>query len=370
MPQQLLDIDDVVDKSIEEDEDIVLPEEYLINSFGADYTVDSLVNRLQRGDIYIPSFQRDYVWSQKEASRFIESLLLGLPVPGIFLARESLTNKLIVIDGQQRLKTLQFYYTGEFKPDSSLTHSRKFQLQRVQKKFEGLTYSELDEKYRIRLDDSIIHATIVQQEFPRESTLDYSKHYSSSIYHIFERLNNGGLKLTPQEIRSAIFYGEFISMIEELNDYPAWRSIYGAYNGRMKDAELIIRFLALLNNLENYRRPMVEFLNEFAEKYRNADSEQLYHFRQQFTLTIDAASKALGYQIFRLNKSINAALFDSAMIGIHSAVTSPHYNSDTLKIQYAALLENTEYKNLIAQSTSDDNNVRKRIEIANSILSK
>src|SRR5258708_20925159 len=97
-------------------DDVVAQDRYDITSFGADYDVEGLVRRLQRGDIWIPDFQRGYVWTQLMASRFIESLLLGLPVPGVFFARETETNRLMVIDGQQRLKTLQFFYEGYFDP--------------------------------------------------------------------------------------------------------------------------------------------------------------------------------------------------------------------------------------------------------------
>lgn len=73
---------------------------YDITSFGADYDVDGVVRRLSKGEIFAPPFQRDYVWNIKHASRFIESLLLGLPVPGIFLAKDVATNKFLIIDGQ------------------------------------------------------------------------------------------------------------------------------------------------------------------------------------------------------------------------------------------------------------------------------
>ena len=86
-------------------DDGIPPGYYSITSYGADYPIDGLIKRLDRGDIIIPKFQRSYVWKIEQASRLIESFLLGLPVPGIFLARENETNKLIVIDGQQRLKS-------------------------------------------------------------------------------------------------------------------------------------------------------------------------------------------------------------------------------------------------------------------------
>ena len=93
-------------------EEEVLDFTYSITSYGADYPVDSLVNRLRNEKIKIPDFQRGFVWNIKQASRFIESLLLGLPVPGIFLSRDMDSADLLVIDGQQRLKSLLFFYDG------------------------------------------------------------------------------------------------------------------------------------------------------------------------------------------------------------------------------------------------------------------
>src|SRR5689334_16025480 len=94
------------DAELEDESSAPRPLQYSITSYGADYPVDSLVKRIQVGDIFVPEFQRHFVWKHPQASRFIESLLLGLPVPGIFLSRDEETNKLLVIDGQQRLETL------------------------------------------------------------------------------------------------------------------------------------------------------------------------------------------------------------------------------------------------------------------------
>ena len=163
----------VIDPSDEE----VLDFTYSITSYGADYPVDSLVNRLRNKKIRIPPFQRGFVWSEEKASRFIESLLLGLPVPGIFLSRDMDSADLLVIDGQQRLKSLLFFYDGHIE-------EKVFRLKNVQERFEGKTYKELETDDKQRLDDSIIHATIVKQDEPSED--------NSSIYLIFERLNTGG----------------------------------------------------------------------------------------------------------------------------------------------------------------------------------
>ena len=127
--------DGVEDESKTEAEDIV---QFNISSYGADYTVDSLVKRMRTEAFFVPPFQRAYVWTLNQASRFIESLLLGLPVPGIFLYKEPSTNKHLIIDGQQRLKTLQFFWDGNF-------GERKFRLANISKQWIGLTYDELDE---------------------------------------------------------------------------------------------------------------------------------------------------------------------------------------------------------------------------------
>lgn len=230
----------------------VLPFIYSITSYGADYPVDALVKRLGKKDVFIPPFQRGYVWTLRQASRFIESLLLGLPVPGIFLAKEKESQKLLVIDGHQRLKTLEYFYIGDFKEKGE-----GFLLKDVQEKFEGKGYKTLAESDRIKLDDSIIHATIVKQEEPSEDI--------SSIYHIFERLNTGGSLLQPQEIRACIYHGEFNELLNELNKNKNWRSIYGKASERLKDRELLLRFFALIYRYkipENDNVRLIDFLTK------------------------------------------------------------------------------------------------------------
>ncbi len=177
------DDEEKIEDPIEESSE-VLPFTYSITSYGADYPVDAIVKRLDAKDIFIPPFQREYVWTFRQACRFIESLLLGLPVPGIFLAKEKDSQKLLVIDGHQRLKTLQYFYQVDFKD-----RGKGFSLKDVQTQFEGKNYKTLDSDYRIKLDDSIIHATVVKQDKPTED--------NSSIYYIFERLNTGGSLLQP-----------------------------------------------------------------------------------------------------------------------------------------------------------------------------
>ncbi|MDJ0677821.1 MAG: DUF262 domain-containing protein [Calothrix sp. MO_167.B42] len=338
-------------------DDIVAPIRYEISSYGADYDVEGLVKRLNRGDILVPSFQRNYVWNQAEASRFIESLLLGLPTPAIFLARESDSNKLLVIDGQQRLKTLQFFYNGYFNPQIDEKREKVFKLLNVQPEFESLTYEKLDENDKIKLNDSLIHAIIIKQDSPQRD--------NTSIYHIFDRLNSEGRSLNPQEIRSAVDHGEFIDMIRDLNEYENWRKIYGKKNSRLKDQELIMRFLAFYFDIENYQRPMKEFLNRFSQKHRHADTNFLKLCRKLFTSTIDIVFESIGQKAFRPIRAINAAVFDSVMVAIaRRRENKPNSDFTELKQAYDELLKDPEYTTLLSSDTSDEQKVENRFKKA------
>lgn len=105
---------------------------YQISTSGADFDVDGLVKRFDRGTIYRPEFQRNFVWTWPQASKFIESILLGLPIPSVFLFREEDTQKLLIVDGLQRLTTLHAFKKGRLP-----YNDRIFKLKDVKPKFEG-----------------------------------------------------------------------------------------------------------------------------------------------------------------------------------------------------------------------------------------
>tara|TARA_R110002050_G_C8952967_1_gene513551 strand:- start:520 stop:1614 length:1095 start_codon:yes stop_codon:yes gene_type:complete len=344
---------------VEDGEESSSPQIYGISSYGADYDVDGLVKRLKRGDIFIPPFQRDYVWNQAEASRLIESLLLGLPVPGVFLAKESDSNKLSVIDGQQRLKSLLFFYEGFFNPKEGDTRKRVFKLKNVQEKFEGKTYEDLEEDDRINLDDSIIHATIIKQETPTDD--------NTSIYHVFERLNTGGRKLTPQEIRSAIYIGKLNDLISDLNEHPSWRELFGKKNNRLKDQEMILRFFAIYTSLDSYSKPLKEFLNKFNGRYRNPTEAELERLGNLFRRTTDVIYERIGKNAFRPDRVFNAAAFEVLMVGIAKRIDDD-INLEVFAENINTLYKNQEFVDSITRATSDGKVVEERHKLFNDFI--
>jgi len=337
------------ENKFEDVEDEEIDYRYDITSYGADYPVDSIVKRINDDVIFVPSFQRKFVWNISQASKFIESLVLGLPVPGIFLGKESSTGKLLIIDGQQRLLTLKCFYDGIFK-------GREFVLSGLKSDLNGRTFKTLEPSDKIRLNDSIIHATIVKQDQPNDE--------ESSIYLIFERLNSGGNLLTAQEIRACIYYGQFNELINDLTKLTDWRLIFGKPNERMKEHEMILRFFALYYERSNYSKPLKEFLNKFMSRNRDFQRYSLKELQELFISTTKIFSDAIGNKSFRIGGPINVAAYDALMIGVSERLKSGPIDLNKFRDKYYALIEDNEFIDNTKGGTSDENSVSNRIKLA------
>lgn len=336
----------------DESENEAIDFRYVITSYGADYPIDGIMKRIKEGVIFVPPFQRNYVWNIYEASKFVESLILGLPVPGIFLSKEKDTNKLLVVDGQQRLLSLFYFYQGFFEKDV-------FRLQNVQEDLNGKTYRTLKTNDRIRLDDSILHATIIRQDEPDDN--------DSSIYQIFERLNSGGRALKPQEIRACIYYGKFNELLNSLVKEYSWRTIFGkTIDERLKEQELILRFFSLLYYRKKYEKPLKNFLNTYMNVNRNLNinsSEQLTHI---FKSTFDFIVRAIGQRPFRINRNLNLGAFDAVSIGVAERIIAGGNITDanSFKEVYNTLINDKNFISIVQGGTSDEKNVEDRINLA------
>ena len=318
---------------------------YTIASYPTDPTLELLHIRWGRKEIEIPEFQRGWVWTKNQPSRLIESFLLGLPVPGIFLYREQSTQHLLVIDGQQRLRTIFGFFDGV------LPTGEDFYLREVDPRWEGKRFKDLSGSDQIRLRDAVLRATIIEQSDPNDN---------SSKYHIFERLNTGGTQLNPQEIRNSLAHGPFNDMIVGLNEYPNWRRIFGGIgtNARLRDVELIVRFFALYEGSSSYTKPMKTFLNDFMKKHQGQTSPEPY--KGLFTGTVTKVLEALGPRPFHIKRGINAAVFDSVMIAFARSDVVPQ----DIKSRWDDLLENPSFVAAISRGTTDESNVKNRIGLA------
>lgn len=346
----------------EMDDQDTVPASYDIVTYPADYTLEGLIGKLNK-TIIVPGFQRKFVWTIKQASRLIESFLLGLPVPAIFLYSDPQTGKFLVVDGQQRLLSVSYFFEGYFGEPDSRGNRAVFKLRGLNERspYNQLTYQDLrsyDEVAYNRLNEAVLRAFIVKQLRPEGS---------SSIYHIFERLNTGGTQLVGQEIRNCVFHGPFNDLLISMNKNGKWRTIFGkpAEDKRMRDIELILRFLALYHMASGYRKPMKEFLSAFMSMHHRDDPNSLSVYRQLFEETTEAIDKCLGQRPFHIRAGLNVAAFDGVYVAFaRNLQRVPEDISD----RYEALVRNPRFLELVSSTTTDEDVVRNRLELVEEVL--
>ncbi len=337
-------------KGATDDSDIkeIPPEERRLHTETYDFTVGTIYDYLQNGDICIPEFQRLFVWNRSQASRLIESLVIQCPIPAIYLNQDR-DEKLSVIDGNQRLQSIKLYMDDEF-PLRGLT---------TYPELEGLFFSELDPRIIRHIRHRTLRCIAVLADTHPQIKFD-----------VFERLNTGAVQLNPQEIRHGLYHGSLTQMLDDLSDQPVWKEISGLRNDkRMKGAELILRFIALKKDLQNYKKPLSDFLNNFCEKYQNPETRKLKSWKRLFLKTMQNVSSLLGDFAFRTfdekgkrNRNINAALYDAQMIGVSNMKGEmPDIDQNDLKRMLMSLYEEDEFRQSIISGTSTSKSVRYRI---------
>ena len=340
---------------------------YEIMSFPVDYTLQLLVNKYRSHQIQIPPFQRKYVWNHIQASRLMESLLINLPVPPLYLYQKRGTNTLLVVDGHQRLLTLAFFVEGRFgePPEGSDDDRPVFDLRGLDEKspFASQTYDTLnviDDSYVSRVDDIPIRVYIIRQLEPADNT---------SIYHIFERLNTGGTPLTPQEIRHCLQHGVLSQALLEFNEEAPWRGIVGTPrpHKRMRDVELILRFLALSTYDKDYKKPMKQYLNDFMEANKNPDEAKIKQYHQLFRKTCEAVLNHLGNRPFHLRSGLNAAVFDAVFTVVGRNLEAI---PDNLQTRYRRLLDSEAFDSTTRAGTTDEKVVEERHTLVEAFLIK
>ncbi|MXZ86863.1 MAG: DUF262 domain-containing protein [Acidimicrobiia bacterium] len=365
-----------VDNSLEEDHFESIPSEvadqevslpaYDILTYPADYTLEVIVSKWKKGEIISPNFQRNFVWSLNRASRLIESFLLGLPVPSIFLFSDQSTNSLIIVDGQQRLQSIVYFFEGVFGEEVN-GNRQVFRLAGLSddSKFRGLTYDEIRQQYPKAyhtLTNSILRSMIIRQLHPEDST---------SMFSIFERLNTGGVALAQQEIRNCIYHGTFNDMLVRLNRFEPWRKIYGRepVDKRQRDVELILRFFALREAESHqgltYKKPMKNFLNRFMTSQLSISEESVETMSDDFRRTCDVVMNVLGEKPFRLKAGLNAAIFDCIFVTMSNNLDG---DFSGFRDDYLALLSNTEFADCVRSETTDERVVSRRFELASNLF--
>lgn len=348
-----------------------------ITSFGTDMTFRELITMYEEGDLEKPEMQRKYVWDKNEASRFIDSILLGLPVPSIFLAKTD-DEKRLIVDGYQRIMTVFDYVKrGVFGGDGksfSLSNSDIINV-----RWRGKTFQELQPEEQRKIRNSPIHAIVFEQKEPKDDT---------GMYQIFERINTSGRSLKPQEIRNCVYHGKFNKLLIDLNKYDAWRNIFknSDEDSRMADVELILRMFAFAylpeqKEADQKQINLVKYLNIFMK--RNGDFAIISEneLQTQFEEIFDFLKVSFDENLFRngkksdngiiFSKKINPAIVDAVYAAtkyVRAIKGLNEYKKINMIERYRKLIGDDLFQDAISKRTTNIEKIKIRMNKATEIL--
>ena len=297
------DIDVIPDDQQEDEDDIIKPISFKdAVVMNADWTIETINLQIKKGNIDLqPGFQRRVAWDDIRKSRLLESIIVGMPVPNIVLAEnKDHRGRFIVIDGKQRLVSISEFLEGGYKLKGL----------DIRKDLNDRFFSDLPAEDREYLENATLRSTLIRNWNDEDF-----------LYAIFFRLNSGSLPLSPQELRKALIGGNLLDSIDKyLVGSGPFKVIFGdVLDKRMRDSELVLRFLAFDSNLQEYRGDFKAFLDA-TTKYFESDWKA---HEAQATVTLQRLDSALAitYDIFghdafkkwlgdRYERVINRALFD------------------------------------------------------------
>jgi hypothetical protein len=287
-----------------------------IKTENKDVPVETIHTWVTRGKLCLqPDFQRNYVWTPLKASRLIESILLEIPLPVVYVAEEA-DGTYSVVDGQQRLASVSGFLSGKFPGDGG-----PFRLSnlRVARELNGKQFSELPQTAQEQILAASLRLTVITRDSDPEVK-----------FEVFERLNQESCPLSHQELRHCVYRGPYNDLVGELAQNPTFRKIFGfaePRHRRMLDRQYVLRFLALWHATHlKYKTGMLRFMNQDMAQYRFADKAELNRARAAFEKSMDIAYTVFGARAFRRfvpgtdkdangfwETRLNAALYDTLL---------------------------------------------------------
>lgn len=379
---------DVIDAD-ESDSDSYPIDQYDLVVSPNDFNVKTIVDFIDSGVVIIPGFQRNFVWDIKRASRLIESLIVGLPVPQIFLYEQG-RDKYLVIDGQQRLMSIYYFVKEKFPrkeklpalrsmlqgqstiPEGLLQDAEYFGDFRLSlpenvpgqpNRFHGRSYSTLDDDHQRSFYLRTIRNIVVRQVAPAGD---------DAMYEIFNRLNSGGMNLTPQEIRRCMFDSKFYDLLYKTNTEERWRDLVGAQipDIHMKDVEILLRGFAMLMRGDSYRPSMVKFLNGFSTDARSFDDDKVARLESLLDSFLGSCKDLPSDAFHSIQGRFSPMIFESVFVAachepyLQGQQVAGGISLDSLN----ALKADSDFRSATQSRTTAAVNVNKRLSRAKDII--
>ncbi|EGR0119059.1 DUF262 domain-containing protein [Vibrio parahaemolyticus] len=316
-----------------------------------DISVKELISMANESIINIaPEYQRQFRWPEENQSKLVESVLLGIPIPNLFMAANR-DGSWELIDGVQRLNSLiHFCGTPEQIESFGLDKPLRLKGLDILSEFNGATFDDLPHSLRLKFSLRPLKVTTLSDKSDLKVRFD-----------LFERLNTGGIKLTPQEIRACVFRGQFNDFIVELAKNDDFNKVVNVSSTKAKDGtkeELVLKFLAYKTKRDGFKHSVETFLNDFM-------AESSVHFnykkyRELFEKTFESLRTVLPEGIKRGNKgSTPQVLFEAISIGAADAIEA---GVDITGSDVANWIDDEELRRLTTGATNSGPRLRERIE--------
>jgi len=323
-----------------------------------DYNLETLSNLVTHGMIDLsPKYQRRFRWDENKQSKLIESFLMNVPIPPIFL-NEDAYGKYSIIDGKQRLTAIHNFLRG-----------RLF--------LQGLdVFADINGKNFDNLPKPL--RTILQTRSNLRAVIILKQSDSFIKYEVFRRLNTGGVELNAQEIRNSVYPGKFNNLILELSENKKFHHLLGIKNKEkstmyqsMRDVEFVLRYFTFKETWTSFSGTMRSNMDAFMDKGQKFSDEKIEEMRATFLNTIDVVEACFGENSFKryvpekkqYRKSILASLFDAQMFACTGLEKSEILTKKgEILARYEALFSNATFRQAIDASTQYSMYFKNRIQ--------
>jgi hypothetical protein len=327
-----------------------------------DMSFGELMNMYEDGDLFIsPEYQRVFRWSLFQQTRFIESVLLGIPIPPIFVAEDD-EGKWEVVDGLQRISTI-FSFFGLLEGLPEKNNSILTQGELVHE-LEGLTINSLPIKLKTTIKRSVCRVEIVKWD----STEDIR-------YELFNRLNTGASPLSDQEIRNCIFRSypvDLNKILKEISEKPEFIELISPSDSKKEQMfleELVLRYFAFKNLDNDFKTTVPQFLSEYMKSVSSKEIPfDLSKEKHEISNLIDFLATNYGKKVFRPKGNFALHIFDSLSYALPKSISQIEGNEEQIKEKIDRLLVDVQY-NSIGTSTFSTGRIRKRMDRALEIFS-
>jgi Protein of unknown function DUF262 len=322
--------------------------DYDVKEFTIEILVQKYLNNLEQDDneIYIPSYQREFVWDKLRQSKFIESIILGLPVPYIFTA-DNADGRLEIVDGSQRIRCLANYLTDNLKLGGL----------EILNKINGLSFKMLNPARQRKINNATLRMIVLSDKSDEDSR-----------FMLFERINTGSDLLNDMEKRRGIYQGKFTEFLTVCAANPKFNKVTKfteSTRKRREPEELVLRFFAFSEKYQKFSGNLNEFLNNYVtEKNRKFNKRQ---FIEEFENTMNFVDKNFlnGFVRHPSHNSTPRVRFEALAVGTNLALKS----KPNLRPKNVTWLNSQEFENEITgSSTNTSAKVKSRIEFVKNKL--